>query len=258
MSVKIRFLHNLLGMGVAITFATLSLTLNAQVKTETNTSTGVPTVTTSVERGEVVFVQDNHLIVKMENGSLRDFTNVPESARVSVDGKQLGIHDLKPGMKLEKTIMTTTTPKTITTVQTVTGKVWNIIPPRSVTLTLENNTNQTFNIPQGQKFNVNGEMVDAWGLKKGMKVTATKVVEESTTDVQRQEHVSGAMPQEQVSTSVPTPPLPPADQPILVAVSAPRPASPAALPPTGSIVPLIGLLGFVSLAASLALKKFRY
>jgi hypothetical protein len=259
MNLKIRLSHNLLRIGVAITFATLSLTLNAQVKTQTSTSTGTPTVTTSVERGEVVFVQGNHLIVKMDNGSLRDFPHVPESARVSVDGKQLGIHDLKPGMKLERTITTTTTPKTITTVQTVSGKVWRVNPPRSVTLSLDDNTNQTFDIPEDQKFNVNGQMVDAWGLKKGMAITATKVVEQPTTDVQRQEYVSGSMPQQQASASVPTPPPPPPDQPILLAVvvPAPRPATPAALPHTGSIFPLIGLLGFVSLAAALGLKKLR-
>lgn len=259
MNTKIRLLHNLLGIGVAITLATLSLTLNAQVNTkQTSTPTGAPTVTTSVERGEVVFVQGNHLIVKMENGSLRDFPDVPESARVSVDGKQLGIHDLKPGMKLEKTIKVTTTPKTITTVQTVTGTVWSITPPRSVTLTLDNNTNQRFEIPKDQKFNVNGQIVDAWGLKKGMRVTATKVVEQPTTDVQRQQYVSGSMPPEQASASVPAPPPPVVDQPILVAVVVPPPATPAALPHTGSILPLIGLLGFGSLAASLALKIVRH
>jgi hypothetical protein len=260
MSLKIRLSHNLLGIGVAITFVTLSLTLNAQVNTQTSTtSSGAPTVTTSVERGEVVFVQGNHLIVKMDNGSLRDFPNVSESARVSVDGKQLGIHDLKPGMKLERTITTTTTPKTITTVQTVSGRIWRVNPPRSVTLTLDDNTNQTFDIPKDQKFNVNGQIVDAWGLKKGMTITATKVVEQPTTDVERQEYVSGSMPKQQASASVPTPPPPPPDQPILVAVVVPTPgpATPAALPHTGSILPLIGLLGFVSLAASLALRKFR-
>jgi LPXTG-motif cell wall-anchored protein len=91
-----------------------------------------------------------------------------------------------------------------------------------------------------------------------MTITATKVVEQPTTDVQRQEYVSGSMPQQQAS--VPTPPPPPPDQPILLAVvvPAPRPAAPAAtLPHTGSIFPLVGLLGFVSLAASLALRKFR-
>jgi hypothetical protein len=134
-------------------------------------------------------VDGNDLIVKLPDGSLRHFPNVPESARATVDGKQVGIHDLKPGMILERTITTTTTPKTITTVQTVTGKVWHVNPPSSVILSLDDGTNQSFKIPKGQKFNVDGQMVDAWGLKKGMRVSATKIVEvpkvETTTSKRR-------------------------------------------------------------------------
>jgi len=36
---------------------------------------------------------------------------------------------------------------------------------------------------KNQKFNVDGQMVDAWGLKKGMKISATKVVEVPETVV---------------------------------------------------------------------------
>ena len=97
---------------------------------------------------------------------------------MTVDGKQLSIHDLKPGMKLQRNITTTTTPMTITTVQTVKGKVWAINPPLSIILTLEDGKNQQFKIPQDQKFNVDGQMVDAWGVRKGMTITATKIVEE--------------------------------------------------------------------------------
>src|SRR5688500_7272662 len=102
---------------------TLALSTNAQVKTETTSESGQGTQQVQVERGEVVYVSGNSLVVKMEDGSLRHFENVPDSARVTVDGKELGIRDLQPGMKLERTITTTTTPQTITTVQTVSGKV---------------------------------------------------------------------------------------------------------------------------------------
>ena len=56
------------------------------------------------------------------------------------------------------------------------GKVWHVNPPNTVILTLEDGTNQSFNIPKGQKFNIDGQTVDAFHLKKGMKVSATKVV----------------------------------------------------------------------------------
>jgi hypothetical protein len=233
---------------------TLALNLNAQVQTTESTTSGTPTHKVSVERGEVLLVEGNDLVVKMEDGTIRHLANVPESTRVDVDGKQLGIHDLKPGMKLAKTVTVTTTPQVITTTQTVTGKVWHVSPPGSVILTLEDGKNQEFKIPKGQKFNVDGQMVDAWGLKKGMTVSATKVVEEPVTVVEHRQQVSGSMP--------PPPPAPPADVPILVAVvtpaPAPAPAAPAPeLPKTGSLLPLAGLLGGIALLSSLGLRAIR-
>jgi LPXTG-motif cell wall-anchored protein len=157
-------------------------------------------------------------------------------------------------MKLERTITTTTTPKLVTTVKSVKGKVWNVTPPSSVILTLEDGSNQQFKIPKGQKFNVDGQMVDAWGLKKGMVITATKVVEEPVTEVSVQRSVSGTMP---------PPPPPPPDQPIIVAVLTPAPApapaaaAPAELPKTGSELPLIGLLGVLAMASSFGIRALR-
>jgi len=132
----------------------------------------------------------NDLMVKMEDGTIRHFPNIPDSARVTVNGQQLSIHDLKPGMKLQRTITTTTTPRTVTTVQTVTGRVWHVSPPLSVILTMENGQNQSFKIPKDQKFEVNGQIVDAFGLKKGMKVTATKITEAPETIVAQQKAVT--------------------------------------------------------------------
>jgi len=177
-----------------------------------------------------------------------------------VDGKQLGIHDLKPGMTLQRTITTTTTPKVITTTQSVTGTVWHVQPPLSVILTMEDGKNQEFKIPKGQKFNIDGQTVDAWGLKKGMKVSATKVVEMPETQVAQQRKLTGTMP--------PPPAPPPADVPILVVVAAPMPmpapaapvvaeAAPAALPKTGSELPLFGLIGALSLLGGLGLRVIR-
>lgn len=232
---------------------TLALNVSAQVKTETETTSGQATKEVTVERAEVVLVNGNDLVVKMEDGSIRHFPNVPESARVTVDGQQLGIHDLKPGMKLQRTITITTTPQTITTVQTVTGKVWHVNPPSSVILTLEDGTNQQFKIPKGQKFTVDGQETDAWGLKKGMKVSATKIVEVPQTTIDQQRKLTGTMP--------PPPPPPPVDAPILVAAAEPAPApttaAAAELPKTGSLLPLIGLLGSFSLLSAFGLRVIR-
>jgi len=244
---------------------TCALSLSAQVDTTTTTATGKPTVVTKVERGEVVTVSGNDLVVKMADGTIRHFENVPESARVTVAGKQLGIHDLKPGMKLQRTITTTTTPMTITTVQTVKGKVWSITPPLSIILTLEDNKNQQFKIPEGQKFSVDGKMVDAFEVRKGMIVSATKVVQVPSVAVTKSQTVTGEAAPTPAPAPAPTPaaerqPLPPADQPILVAdgeetpVPAEAATTPEATPPaaapeagTSSMTWLIGLLVLLAL-----------
>ena len=254
-----------LGLAVGALCLAFTLSMSAQVQTDTSTqvsgaarstTSGAGSSTTKVERGEVVYVSGNDLVVKLEDGTTRHFANVPESARVTVDGQQLGIHDLKPGMKLQRTITTTAVPKMIKTVQSVTGTVWNVTPPLAVILTLEDGKNQQFKIPKGQKFNVDGQMVDAFGLKKGMKISATKVVEAPETVITQQSKVTGEMP--------PTPPSPPADVPILVAEEAPAPQqvaaaepAPAALPKTASQLPLIGFLGMLSLACWFGLKALR-
>jgi len=232
----------------------LAVSVSAQVETTTQTTNGAPTVTSQSASGTIVYLNGNDVIIKMDDGSLRHFSNVSPTTTAMVDGKPITIKDAKVGMHVTKTITTTTTPQTVTTTKTVTGKVFNINPPISVILTMDNGKNQQFKIPKGQTFNVNGQTVDAWGLKKGMLVSATQVTEEPVTVVQQQAKLTGSMP--------PPPPPPPADQPILVAVMVPPPApapaaAPAALPKTGSEIPLIGLLGLLSVALSLGLKAVR-
>jgi RNase P/RNase MRP subunit p29 len=253
-------LHSVLAGGaLSIAFA---LTASGQVQTTTKSApAGAPTHTVKVARGEIVYVSGNSVVIKMEDGTLRHFDNVPDSTTVTVDGKQLNVHQIKPGMKIEKQTITTTTPKMITTVKTVTGTVWQVTPPLSVILTLEDGKNQRFKIPQGQKFNINGEETDAFGLRKGMKIDAQMVVEQPETVVSQQVKLSGTMP--------PPPPAPKPDVAILILM--PVPAAPQAetaaaatsepapqkLPKTASDLPLVGLLGAISIALGLALKAVR-
>jgi len=238
-----------------VTCLVFAVSMSAQVQTTTSTTSGQSTQEVQVQRAEVVYVEGNDLILKMEDGTIRHFPNVPESARATVDGKEIGIHDAKVGMKLEKTITISTTPQVVTTVQTVTGKVWHVNPPNTVILTLENGQNQQFKIPKDQKFNVDGQMVDAWGLKKGMTVSATRIVETPVTNVSQIAKMTGTNP----------PPPPPPDMPILIVVAAPKPAPavvaeaapPAELPKTGSFLPLFGMLGMLSLGSGFVVRMLR-
>lgn len=251
-------LYGLFAGGV-LCFA-LSLTASGQVETTTKTTSGgAPTKTVKVERGTVVYVSGNSCVIKAEDGTLRHFDNVPDSVTVTVDGKQLNIHQLQPGMTLERQTITTTTPKVITTIKTVTGTVWYVNPPNSVILTMENNKNQEFKIPKGQKFTVNGQETDAFGLKKGMKVDAQQVVEQPATVVAQEVQRTGIAP--------PPPPAPKPDVPILVLVvpvatpapveSAAAEPAPTTLPKTASDLPLIGLLGVLFCGISLVAMAIR-
>jgi hypothetical protein len=216
----------------------------------------------TVERGEIVYINGNSVVIKMEDGTLRQFDNVPESVTFMVDGQPVNINNAKVGMKLEKQTVRTTRPKVVTTVETVTGKVWHVSPPSTVILTLENGQNQQFTIPKGQKFTVDGIETDAFGLKKGMKVSAQRVTEVPETVVAHEVERTGSAP--------PKPQAPTQGVPILILVAQPTPpvetaeaapkkseAAPKKLPTTASNVPLIGLLGALFCGLSLMAMTIR-
>ena len=181
----------LLATGICLVFA---YSMSAQVQTQTTTTKGTPTREVQIESGEVVAIIGDDLFVKMADGTLRDYPDVPANAKVTVDGKQLGINELEPGMKLQRTTVTTTTPQVVTTIESVSGKVLKVNPPFSVTLALENGESQMFKIPEGQKFTVDGQETDALGLREGMKITATKIVETPVTSVSERTRVTGTVP----------------------------------------------------------------
>jgi len=257
-------LLSLLGAGiVCLVFAGAMV---AQDTTKTETKHGPASRKVQVERGEVVYVSGNDLVVKMENGEVRHFNNVPESARATVDGKELSIHELKPGMKLQRTIMTTTTPRTVTTVRTIQGKVWQVNPPNTVILTLPEGGNKQYRIPKDQKFTIDGQEKTAFELKKGMNVSATVLTEVPETVVAEQRKTTG---------TAPPPPATPALQGALLieaptpahvptsAAAAPAPTAaapeppPARLPKTGSALPLVGLLGLLCSGVSVGMRMLR-
>jgi hypothetical protein len=249
-------LLNLLGAGiVCLVFAAAML---AQEKSRTETTEGPASRKVQVDRGEVVYVSGNELVVKMENGEIRHFPNIPESARATVDGKELSIHELKPGMKLQRTIMTTTTPRTVTTVRTVEGKVWQVSPPNSVILTLADGSNKQYKIPKGQKFMIEGQEKTAFELRKGMNVSVTAMTTVPETVVAEQRRTTGSAP--------PPPPTPPIQGALLIETPLPAPAqtamaaaepAPARLPKTGSALPLVGLLGLLCSGLSVGMRMLR-
>jgi hypothetical protein len=246
-------------MMAGIAVLVFGVMVSAQVTTQQTAQQGPASQTVTVESGEVISVVGNDLYIRMADGHIRHFPNVPETATATVEGRTVTIRDVRPGMKLQRTITTSTAPRRVTTVRSVTGTVWEVIPPVTVVLTLDNHTNQRFTIPRGQKFMYEGRLLDAMSLRRGMKVSATAVTETTETVVEQQARVTGQMP---------PPPQPiPADLPVMVeaapptpvpaAAPAPEPTQVAQLPRTGSLIPLLGLLGLLSCGAAFALRALR-
>jgi LPXTG-motif cell wall-anchored protein len=240
--------------------ALISTGVWAQDISSTTTMKGASTYETAVKSGTVVYVSGNELLVRLPDGAVEHFV-VPQGATFTVDGKQMSIHDLKPGTHLTQTITTKTTPKTIVTTRTIDGKVWHVSPPSYVILTLPDGTNKQYNVPKGQIFTINGQQDTVFQLKKGMTVSATVVTEEPVTEVSHNKSVTGVLPKA----------LPKADVPDTVAVllvespqqpaqptqTASVEAAPKALPKTGSEWPLVGLLGLGSLGAGMLTRRLR-
>jgi hypothetical protein len=189
---------------VAICVA-LATVMAAQVETQTTIQSAVPTQNVQVERAEVVYVAGNDLVIKTDDGQIAHVV-VPDGVTVAVDNRELTVHDLKPGMKLQRTITTMVTPSTITAIKTVEGTVFHVTPPNFVILTLPDGTNQPFRIPNRQKFLINGNETDAFGLKKGMKISATVIT-----------GVPGFVTRREVK--IPTPATPPMGSALLIEVS---------------------------------------
>src|SRR5258706_14125218 len=91
-------------LAVGVMCSAFAISMSAQVKTETSTTRGQSAHEVSVERGDVVLVRGNDLVVKMQDDAIRHFPNGPESARVTAEGSQLGIHDVKQGITLQRQI----------------------------------------------------------------------------------------------------------------------------------------------------------
>ena len=143
--------------------------------------------------GTVEYVEGNHLVVRMLDGTIREF-NVPESRKFIIDGRALTVHDLKPGTKLSATVITSTTPVTDRTTTVGSGKVW-WVAGNTVIITLPNGENRTYTVKDDYKFDIGGNKnATVFDLRKGMTISAKKIVEEPRTEIAAETVVTGQAP----------------------------------------------------------------
>jgi hypothetical protein len=154
---------------------------------------GAPKITTSQLKGEVNYIKGDDLIAKMiPTGEYRLFHLRPGKT-ATIDGKVMPLNKVKIGTVLTAHVTVTEREIVDRTVTTLNGTVW-YATPTSVILTLENGENRQYEVPQGLKFNVDGQMKEAMELKPGQKVTATKIVEAPYVEVTEDNVVTGVGP----------------------------------------------------------------
>jgi hypothetical protein len=247
-------------IGVLIMMSAPSM-LGAQDTTTTNVQPGSPVVKTSVRNAEVVYVEGNDLVLKLESGKVEHLV-VPDSDVFTIDGTNVGVGDLKPGTKLTQTISTTTTPHYVNSVRTIKGKVWHVSSPNQVIISLPDGTNQIFRIPSDAKFSVGGHERHLHELRKGMTIEATIVTDDTHHVVSQNKTVIGEAPAPQLPRVVGVLMFPvqrevAASTELASSVTTEHVWSQVTLPQTGSPLPLIGLTGLVTLAFGFALRLVR-
>ena len=219
-----------------------------------------PTTTTStqVRQFEIVSVDGNRVVVRGNEG-YREIT-VADDFRLSVDGRAVGVRELKPGMKGTATITTTTTSTPVSVTQIRDGvvmqKTGNSIVVRSadgIKMFSEGDAAQ-----RGVRILRDGQPLVFTDLNVGDHLTATIV----TT------HPPKIMTRQQVAASMSSAPAPMttprAETPTRMAAATPvaAPSAPDAapereLPKTASSLPLIALLGAGSTMLGLTLTVLR-
>ena len=112
-------------------------------------------VETRVENAEVVYVEGNDVVVKLKDGNVRQF-EIPDTSKFNVDGKDVTVGEMKPGMMLPATIITATPPRWVESVEVIdVGTVWRSAGS-SLIITTPAGENRMFRVPSGGKVTIGG------------------------------------------------------------------------------------------------------
>lgn len=252
--------HNKFRMFALHTMGAIALTFAPAIAAAQNTTTtsvrhGNPSYETTVKNAQVVYVEGNDLVLKLENGKIEHMV-VPANEKFTVDGRDATVRDLKTGSRLTQTIITTTTPRYVKTVQEIKGKVWHVNAPNSVIVSLPDGQNHHFRVPAHATFTVNGQSKTVFDLRKGMTFEATIVTDspETVVEVNRTHEASTPAPPtpQMLGVLLLDQSMPEAEE-LTASVTAEHVGTPRVLPTTASAVPLFGALGFAGLGSSFGL-----
>lgn len=228
----------------------------AQQKTVEHKQTGPDKITVDTRHTTVAYIEGNHLVVRLADGSLEAIL-IPPEERFNIEGQKLTLHELKPGMTLTDEIFTTEKPMMVKTVEITEGRVFHASPRYLVIHTKEGKV-VDYKIPEWATIKINGQERSLHELRRGQTITATITIEEPMTFIDREKrsHGHAVVSESKAMTEVPLP-VTHADVPTELQSITPTTKVQEKLPATASNVPLIGLAGIFALAIALALKAFQ-
>lgn len=227
------------------------------------------TTATETSSFEVLSVDGNKVVVREASGA-KEYT-VPDDFRFDVAGKQLSVHDLKPGMKGKATITTKTTTQPVYVTEVRKGTVKQV--GASSVLIHTDKGYQMYTQGDVSKRSIqilrDGKPVQLSELRAGDQLTATFVTEgppKILTERQVQASLAAGDP-----AKATTPTATKTESTAEGMASSPAPAATMAatggqegggtpeakLPTTASPLPLLGLIGMASLALGTALRSRR-
>jgi myo-inositol-hexaphosphate 3-phosphohydrolase len=158
-------------------------------------------ITHEIQDGTVIYAHENQLLVEMSDGSAR-LVDVDPDFRFDVDGMKVATGDLEPGTKLTSKVTVTQTPRTVKVTEVKEGTIVSIVG-QNVSIRTADGVKMFKNVPSDMKFMVHGKPVPINKITEGMKITATKVVEEVEMETEREVKVKGESPSETAAVSTP-------------------------------------------------------
>jgi hypothetical protein len=195
---------------------------------------------------EVIATEGNRLVVRLPEGT-RELT-VADDFRFSVDGQQLSVRQLTPGMKGTARITTRTTVTPVTVTEVKNGTVVHSINSTILVRTDEGVRSFTQNDvdKRGVKIMRGGKPAQVSDFRQGDRLTAT-IITSKPPQVLTEREVQAVLAAPSAAAAPPAAAAAPPGR-------APAPAAPArTLPKTASARPLLGVATIFSLALGLAL-----
>jgi hypothetical protein len=180
-------------LGIMTLVAVFATAAGLGAQTTTTKEAGTPDTKTEKITGEVVMVDNSTLLARMQpSGQYRMF-NIQPGQQFIIDGKSKSLTDLTPGTLLTATATTTTQPITVRTTTVTNGTVW-WVQGNYVVLSLENGTTREYTVPDSFTFTSEGKPATVKDLRKGMRVSATKIVAEPTAQISKEIAITGTGP----------------------------------------------------------------